>query len=344
MKAVNTALATLTTLNKAGYRALATPPTTASRANSTTTRPDSAASSARSSSLARGAASDMTAASSSRPSATATAAQAANRDKVDRAAKEAARALFDLRNLVHEGTLARKRVDVEKAAVGIIANLVEMELVSFGSTPEGASPPLQGCLRLNRVSISMQYTAALSEIAAARTSLLSWWRPGVAPERASVALLSLKQHAANMIVPLPLPVYLAPPSLAETLNSANARPALADFAPLVLTLQQYLLACLFRCPAFDCRERTSELAHVVRQLEGEGGPLAWRRLMGERDLAEATPNLTEDATEAERRTVLSKKVDASLTSMFGNVTKGCAGADTEAGTASSRLTLAILHP
>lgn len=130
MKAVNAALATLTTLNKSGYRALATPPTTASRLNSTATRPDSAASSARSSSHARGAASDITTASSSRPTATATAAQAANRDKVERAAKEAFRALFELRSLVQEGTLARKRVDVEKAAVGIIANLVEMEVVS----------------------------------------------------------------------------------------------------------------------------------------------------------------------------------------------------------------------
>ncbi|GAA5956273.1 hypothetical protein JCM8115_001674 [Rhodotorula mucilaginosa] len=303
MKAVNTALATLTTLNKAGYRALATLPTTASRASSTTTRPGSAASSARSSSLVRGAASDNTTVSSSRPTATATAAQASNRDKVERAAKEAARALFDLRSLVHEGTLARKRVDVEKAAVGIIANLVEMEL----------------------------YTAALQEIAAARTSLLSWWRPGVAPERAPVATRPLNQHAANLIVPLPLPVYLEPPSLAETLNSSNARPALADFAPLVLTLQQYLLACLFRCPTFACRERTGELAHVVRQLEGEGGPLAWRNLMGERDLGEVMPpDSTEDAAEAERRIFLRKKVDASLTSMFGIVTKGCAGADTEA--------------
>ncbi len=130
MKAVNAALATLTTLNKSGYRALATPPTTASRLNSTATRPDSAASSARSSSHARGAASDITTASSSRPTATATAAQAANRDKVERAAKEAFRALFELRSLVQEGTLARKRVDVEKAAVGIIAYLVEMEVVS----------------------------------------------------------------------------------------------------------------------------------------------------------------------------------------------------------------------
>jgi separase len=190
----------------------------------------------------------------------------------------------------------------------------------------------------------MQYTAALQEIAAARTSLLSWWRPGVAPERAPVATRPLNQHAANLIVPLPLPVYLEPPSLAETLNSSNARPALADFAPLVLTLQQYLLACLFRCPTFACRERTGELAHVVRQLEGEGGPLAWRNLMGERDLGEVMPpDSTEDAAEAERRIFLRKKVDASLTSMFGIVTKGCAGADTEAGTASSRL-LAILHP
>lgn len=189
----------------------------------------------------------------------------------------------------------------------------------------------------------MQYTAALSEIAAARTSLLSWWRPGVALERASVAPLPLNQHAANLIVPLPLPAYLEPPSLAETLISWSARPALSDFAPLVLTLQQYLLACLFRCPAFNYRERTGEMAHVVRRLEDEGGPLAWRKLMGERDLGEATPDSTEEATEAERRIALRKKVDASLTSMFGVVTKGCAGADTEAGTASSRL-LAILHP
>jgi hypothetical protein len=57
------------------------------------------------------------------------------REKVDTAAKEAGKALAELRELVAEGTLARKKVEVEKAAGSVVASLVEMEMVSLPSFP-----------------------------------------------------------------------------------------------------------------------------------------------------------------------------------------------------------------
>ncbi|GAA5874618.1 hypothetical protein JCM3774_004663 [Rhodotorula dairenensis] len=301
MKAVNNALASLSTLNKAGYRALAgSSSSTAPTPRSTSrTRPDSAASSsARSSSLARGSSTDT----ALRP--TATHLGNNSKDKVERVAKEGSRALFDLRCLVREGALAAKRVDVEKAAIGIIANLVEMEL----------------------------YSTALSEIAAARASLVSWWQPGVSLERAPLSPRPLSHHAADLLIPLPPPAYLESPTLAETLSAAKARPALADFAPLVFTLQQYLTACLFRNPGYNPCQRTSDLAGVFGRREQEGGPLAWRALVGERSFDESTgtsPASADGPSDVEQLNLLRKKVDASLTSMFGIVTKGCAGADAE---------------
>jgi len=116
MKAVNAALSSLAALKESGFRA-----TTA--ASSSATAPSSSAStpSSRSSSAVRPA--------SSSSSLRAGAAQNATRDKVEQAARDAARALRELRALAAEGVLGRKRVDVEKAAGGVVAHLVEMGLV-----------------------------------------------------------------------------------------------------------------------------------------------------------------------------------------------------------------------
>ncbi|GAA5982183.1 hypothetical protein JCM10908_004771 [Rhodotorula pacifica] len=311
MKAVNNALGTLSTLNKAGYRVStastqskgSTPATTGGP--SSAPRPDSATS--RSSSLARAPPSDNASSSatgSSSAAATSSRASAQQRDKVERAAREASKALEELCALVREGVLGGKRVDVEKAAVGIIANLVEMGM----------------------------YSTALVEIAAARASLLSWWQSTPAPECPPVAA-PLSQHASLLQFPLPPLSYLDPPTLAESLNPTTARPSLANFAPLVFTLQQYLLACLFRSSSFDSGERAAKLARVLRQDgRGEGGPLSWRALVEAHAFGEAAGVAagSSDLADAERRNALRRKVDASLTSMFGSVTKGCAGADGEA--------------
>lgn len=102
MKSLNSAIACLASFNKTGYKAVSTSPAS------------SAPQSARSGSSAsmRGAA-----------------AQGSTRDKVEMSAKQAGKALRELRELVEEGTLARKKVEVEKAAGSVVASLVEMELV-----------------------------------------------------------------------------------------------------------------------------------------------------------------------------------------------------------------------
>ena len=117
MKAINAALSSLAALKESGFRAT----TTAS--SSSATAPSSSAStpSSRSSSAVRPA--------SSSSSLRAAAAQNATRDKVEQAARDASRALRELRALAAEGVLGRKRVDVEKAAGGVVAHLVEMGLV-----------------------------------------------------------------------------------------------------------------------------------------------------------------------------------------------------------------------
>lgn len=340
MTAVNNALASLSNLNKAGYRALASSSSAAlASRTASSNRPESAASSsARSSSLARGGSITDSSSAALRPSATHL---ANDKDKAERAAKEASRALSDLRRLVREGTLAGKRIDVEKAAIGIIANLVEMELVRPSTFPYICR---KGGVLITR-GRQLQYATALSEIAAARASLVSWWQPGVTLERTPTLSRPLNHHASNLIVPLPSPAYLESPSLAETLSAAKARPTLAEFAPVVFALQQYLIACLFRNPGFDPRQRASEIAGILRRREAEGGPLAWRAFVGVRSFGEATGTSSESGVgpiDVEQHNLLRKKVDASLTSIFGIVTKGCAGADADSGEPCSLALLACV--
>ncbi|BGP39728.1 separin protein [Rhodotorula kratochvilovae] len=225
MKTVNTALASLAALNKSGFRA------------ASASSPSSSASTSRSGSAVRAAPSSA--------SLRAGAAQNATRDKVEQAAKEAGRALRELRTLAAEGVLGRKKVDVEKAAGGVVAHLVEMEM----------------------------YRLAVVELSTMRSSLLSWWAAPT-PARPPPAASSLS-HLPSLFVPLPPASFFAPPSLSDTLSPFTARPTLAEIVPLVLALQQYLLGSLLRSPEVPAAELAAQLAYL---LSDEGGPLAWRAL------------------------------------------------------------------
>lgn len=152
-----------------------------------------------------------------------------------------------------------------------------------------------------------------------RTSLLSWWTsPPTRTNPSSSA--SLASFAESVLFPLPSDAFLAPGSLEETLNPSTARPAFADLVPLVVASQQYLLACIFRSndeEGGSPREKVANLAEVLRK--GASGPLDWRQ---------ALDRYIENEQE---KGALVKRLDAMMTSMFGTVTKGCAGLDGSAG-------------
>ncbi|GAA6027635.1 hypothetical protein JCM8097_007957 [Rhodosporidiobolus ruineniae] len=282
MKALNAALAALSAHNKAGFRALSAP---APSSAASTSRPGSAASARSATTAVRGQASSA--------SLRAAAGQGAVREKVELAAKDAGRALRELRSLVREGTLARKKVEVEKAAGSVVASLVEMEL----------------------------YRHALVELTAMRDSLLSWWSPSSLPSPSSSSA-SPHSHASTFLVPLPPASFLAPPTLSETLN-APPRPSLLEIVPLVLAVQQYLLGCLFRLPDISAAERAEQLAVLLRRSEAEGGPVEWRKLLED----EARKGEMLEGVKEPEKEALVKRLDAMMTSMFGTITKGCTGAD-----------------
>ncbi|BGP62219.1 separin protein [Rhodotorula toruloides] len=280
MKVVNAALATLSGLNKAGFRAKSSsgPPTAASSGATPTasaTRPGSATS---------------LRATSSTSSLRTTAARSATLTKATQAVRDCSRALKELRTLAVDGVLGKKKVDVERAAGSIVANLVEMEM----------------------------YRPAVVELAAMRASLLSWWTSSSSRTTPSPSA-SLASFADTLLFPLPSDAFFAPTSLEETLNRSSARPSFADLAPLVLASQQYLLACLFRSDEEDAGSPEDKLAKLAEVLQkGTGGPLDWRR---------ALDRWVEDEPEKEQ---LIKRLDAMMTSMFGTVTKGCTGLDVSA--------------
>ncbi|GJN89037.1 hypothetical protein Rhopal_002011-T1 [Rhodotorula paludigena] len=279
-KALNSALAALSSFAKSGFRA-STPVAVPSSARSASP----AASTVRST--------------SSSTSLRATAAQAATRDKVEHAAREANKALKLLRALAADGVLGRKKVDVEKAAGSIVASLVEMEM----------------------------FPLAVSELSFMRASILSWWSD-VPPAPSASPLLS---HLPTFLIPLPPASFFAPPSLSETLSPSLSRPTLADVVPLVLAIQQYLLGAFFRSPAFSApaarEERDRLLSDLLRRSERTSGsaeeqlgtPQEWRALWDREKAA-----LVEDANE---RDAVDKRLDAMLTSLFGTITKGCTGAE-----------------
>ncbi|BGO99409.1 separin protein [Rhodotorula toruloides] len=277
MKVVNSALATLSGLNKAGFRAKSASgsPTAASSGVTpfaSATRPGSAAS---------------LRATTSTSSLRTTAAHSATLTKATQAVRDCSRALKELRTLAADGILGKKKVDVERAAGSIVANLVEMEM----------------------------YRPAVVELAAMRSSLLSWWtsppsRPTLSPSA------PLASFADTLLFPLPSDAFFAPNSLEETLDPLSARPPFADLVPLVLASQQYLLACLFRSDEEDAGSPKDKLANLAEFLQkGTGGPLNWRRAV--------------DCwiTDEQEKAMLVKRLDAMMTSMFGTVTKGCTGVD-----------------
>ncbi|GAA5945755.1 hypothetical protein JCM3775_005840 [Rhodotorula graminis] len=292
MKAVNAALSSLAALKESGFRAV---PTTSS---STTPAPSSSSTStpsSRSGSAVRPA--------SSSSSLRAGAAQTATRDKVEQAAREAGRALRELRALAAEGVLGRKRVDVEKAAGGVVAHLVEMGL----------------------------YRLAVVELSAMRATLLSWWSSPAPPPLppASTSVASLISHLPSLLIPLPPPSFFAPPSLSDTLNPSAARPSLADVVPLVLAVQQYLLAALFRSQDVRATDLVEQLAGTLGggagegEGEGEGGPTEWHALW-------RTEGRKQEL-EGREREGIARRLDGMMTGVFATVTKGCAGLDGQAG-------------
>ncbi|GAA5849620.1 hypothetical protein JCM8547_000513 [Rhodosporidiobolus lusitaniae] len=282
MKALNAALASLSASAKSGFRTVSVPSPPSSA------RPGSAAStrSAPGGQAVRGSASST--------NLRAQAGQGAAKEKVEQAAKEASRALSELRGLVEEGTLARKMVEVEKAAGSVVASLVEMEM----------------------------YHHALVELTAMRSSLLSWWSPSPSPASPPSLSSPPLSHVPTFVLSLPPSSYSALATLTETLSSSSFRPPISDIVPLVLAIQQYLLGCLFRSPDISPSKRAEKLASLLRD-EEVGGPVEWRKALEEAlEKGEAMEGASEQEKEA-----LGKRVDAMMTSMFGTVTKGCAGAD-----------------
>lgn len=105
MKLVNASLSTLAEVNKSGYRHSSPPPSTPSSAR-------------------------LKPSSSSSPLLSSTGTSSASRVKVEAAARACGEALHGLRGLIQEGAVAQKPGQVEKAAGTLVANLVEMEMVS----------------------------------------------------------------------------------------------------------------------------------------------------------------------------------------------------------------------
>lgn len=153
-----------------------------------------------------------------------------------------------------------------------------------------------------------------------RTALLSWWSvPNSAPALSSSPLVS---HLPSLLLPLPPPSFLAPPSLSDTLNTSAARPSLAEIVPLVLALQQYLLASLFRAPASDVSP-ADLAAQLVPVLSAPGGPVEWHALW-----VREGPRQELEGTE---RDGIARRLAAVMTGVFATVTKGCAGLDGHVG-------------
>lgn len=157
-----------------------------------------------------------------------------------------------------------------------------------------------------------------------RASIVTWYLPssplvpkiGNSSKAGPTSLVRFVEVAA---VPLPASSFFAPPILDEAAGIAKSRALPEDIVPLVLAVQQYTLACLFRADLSldEQRQRAQGLARAFQT--GFGSPLEWRQLL--------EPDLPNPTLQNAGREALIRRVDAMMTSMFGTITKGCIGAD-----------------
>ena len=134
---------------------------------------------------------------------------------------------------------------------------------------------------------------------------------------------TILSYAHLLSIPLPSSkTIFDPPTLEESLDAKIIlRPKVEELIPLILVIQQYVVACLFRSQ-LDAVGMKDRVEVVLSALKKEGNSLDWKLL------AEEHPREFEGSVEKE---AISKKVDTIMTSMFGAITKGLIGADSFSG-------------
>lgn len=123
MKVINTSLQTISTINKSGWKAITSNNSTLTNSTNstiTTTNPSSTRPTLKSK-----------ASSSSINSITSNQGSKENISKIELATESCSKALEELRYLILEKKINNKLTEMEKASGSLIANLVEMELVSI---------------------------------------------------------------------------------------------------------------------------------------------------------------------------------------------------------------------
>ncbi|KAM0787440.1 hypothetical protein ACM66B_003520 [Microbotryomycetes sp. NB124-2] len=224
------------------------------------------------------------------PSTSITATSQSSRDRVAATARSCGEALAQLRQLIRQKSIASKATDIEKAAGNMIANLVEMEM----------------------------FDLALRELASMHASVTSWFDPSVSLSSQILNGVTTEQRISPSsfanLYSLPLPAH-------EAINDNEAMPLktlVTDVVPLVIAMQQYVIVCLFRSSVADAEARKRNV-ELQRTIVSGGTAIDWcallERVIGECDDME------------QQRSVILRKADAMLTSVFATITKGCVGAD-----------------
>ncbi|KAK4048368.1 separin protein [Microbotryomycetes sp. JL221] len=149
-------------------------------------------------------------------------------------------------------------------------------------------------------------------LASMHASIASWFSGGIpisSPLGTPTSNLNSMSSFA-FLYSLPMPTSL---TLDSSIGSIN------EVISLVLAVQQYTVACLFRSQLDEAesRKRNDNLHKVIK---AGGTPIEWRKLLDNTIQQVTLPQDQMDATV--------RKADAMLTSIFGTVTKACIGADT----------------